>query len=128
MSLRDIASSVRRNHLPKKPVTVNREPVNIVAGSVSTVQIQEIAVQKKVLPIIEAPADFERKSPAYSRGTSITAIAKNMGSSANRVNMPGAEVSWEKCRCLKRGGEKLFCTKFFALCAKEKCPKKYIEN
>lgn len=123
LSLGDIAVSVRRNRISLKPVNSQVSVPVSVQNSQGTV-----AVERKVLPIIEAPSSPVQRSSGYSRGTSITGIARGIESSSSVANVPGAVVSWEKCKCLKRSGEKLFCTKFMGLCVQDKCPKKYIEN
>jgi hypothetical protein len=61
---------------------------------------------------------------------------ESIGSIANRVVMDYAlrkqkrmeaeapeVLSWEDCIYCKKDSNKIFCKKFFSLCAKEKCPK-----
>ena len=128
MSLRDIAVSVRRNPAHLKSFAVSREPIRPVIEDVSGEKALEAnggaQSQSSIIEAAEAPI----KKTSYGSGTSVTAILREIELSTSVSNLPLSEVSWEKCKCLKRAGEKLFCTKFVRLCVQDKCPKKYIEN
>jgi hypothetical protein len=41
----------------------------------------------------------------------------------SRKSGEGFNVSWERCKHLKQSGNSTFCTVYFSLCAKNKCPK-----
>lgn len=57
--------------------------------------------------------------------TSITAIAREIEHASK--NSSGAGKSWKDCAALKIEGTKSpVCLRFMALCAQEKCPRKYI--
>jgi len=67
-------------------------------------------------------------SASQSRGTSITGIAYEMSGSKTYAHSPGAEVSWQNCKCkVAAGTDRYLCRKFSIVCAKEKCPSKFIE-
>ena len=96
------------------------------------VQQQERYNPSKPIPnLIDASDQQFIKTPPkpfkQSLSTSINAIAKELELKNSLNVVSNTQVSWESCKCLKRSAEKLFCTKFFSLCAKDSCPKRYIE-
>ncbi|MFH1588122.1 MAG: hypothetical protein ABIA76_02165 [Candidatus Diapherotrites archaeon] len=85
------------------------------------------------------------KSERMNRSVSQTATVnpykkESIGSIANRVVVDCAvqkqermdairseAVSWNDCKHCKPDADKVFCKKFFSLCAQDKCPKKLRE-
>lgn len=135
MALSDIARVIKRDRdfygkaavLQARTEAIQERQVQGLAGDVQSGNGQQIETavpaKKEIIVADETPVSSES---AYS-GTSITKIAQSMGAVKKYTPLQSAGLSWENCKCLKKSNEKQFCTKFFALCAKEKCPSKHIE-
>lgn len=135
MALSDIARVIKRDRDFYGKATVLQARTEAIqerqtAGQLQAIQSQTeqqldpaVPAKKEIIVADEMPVS---NGSGYS-GTSITKIAQSMGAVKRYTPLQSAGLSWENCKCLKKSNEKQFCTKFFALCAKEKCPSKYIE-
>jgi hypothetical protein len=66
--------------------------------------------------------------PKTERGSiSINAIAQELRGEKDGVKASEKKKLWKGCSSLREKGGSFSCMKFISLCAREKCPQKYIE-
>ena len=130
MPLEFIVSSAKKNPLPRvQDFRFKNAPS--YPGKIGASQPQQIQEEEEVSKDTNVYVNGEDVSSTQrrlrGRSTSINAIATEIESVAQVKNVPFRDISWEKCKCLKQEGNRLFCTKFTCLCVKNKCPKNIIE-
>ena len=92
-------------------------------GIARLVQAQQVASTAS-----QAAPQATYSNGSGSRGTSITAIAQEMSGPKTFAHAPGVEITWQSCKCkVAAGTDRYLCKKFNIVCAKEKCPSKFIE-
>ncbi len=129
MSLRDIAQHIRRNPLPQRSFSVQRAiaPASVEGNGGNGGNGDAVLPKRSdIIGDVELPA----RSPSMYGGTSIKRIAEQYEGRKGIYFGGGdfeGELCWEKCACLKKSGNRNFCTKYVSLCAQDNCPKKNIE-
>ena len=102
-------------------------------GSKKTVSVVQTTKEEKILKAepIEA-SETTDETPYYKKklsgsSTSINAIAKELGK-VKQTNQSAENARlWKECSSLKETGNDFSCLKYMSKCAREKCPKKYID-
>ena len=102
-------------------------------GSKKTVSVVQTTKEEKMPeaePIEEG--EITDETPYYKKklsgsSTSINAIAKELGN-VKQANQSAEKARlWKECSSLKEANGRYTCLKFMSKCAREKCPKKYID-